>query len=597
MKEMILALILLPLVGAIGILLFGRANKSTGRTIALGVMFATLLLSLVVAFNDLTIAPGLGGSGEPRYATKILLLATGGTGDAVRGITFHVGVDGFNLGMVFLTGLLFPAALLITRTESSVNDWGFLFWLLVLQGLTFGAFLSFDLIVFYLFFELTLIPLFFMIGGWGGQHRIEAATKMFLYGITGSLFTLGGMVGASLALGGMEKGTDFSIPRLAAEASSKDLVMEKAIGEVERARKAMNQARGEEEITRARGALEEKEAEVKKQKDRAAQWTNWQAILFFMLMAGFAVKIPLVPLHFWQPLAYREAPPMLTAILSGVLAKLGLFGVVRIVLPLLPDASVQLATPVLGTLAVISILYGALSALGASNMRSLFAYSSISHLGFCLLGLVGLNQTGITGGVFQMLNHGITTGGLFLLIAALLERYPHAEIHIFGGFAKKYHAMGVLAVVLILSSVGLPGLNGFVGEVLSLMGMYAAGVDGRQLAVMASLGLILGAWYSLTFLMRVFFGEEKTPTPLSGRQAGDLTRVETVAFAPIALLCFLLGLFPQTVLGQIEPDSKKLAGSLVHARSRVTGLPVPMAAPESHPVPAPAHTPHGTAHE
>jgi len=601
MKESILALILIPFVSAIGILLFGKSSKANARSIASGSMVLTLLLSLFIVWWDLSLSSGDVGGAEPRGQTRILLLGTGGSGDLVRGINFHVGVDGFNLGMIFLTGLLFPAALWIVRPESPANDWGFLFWLLVLQGLTFGAFLSYDLVVFYLFFELTLIPLFFMIGGWGGQHRIEAATKMFLYGITGSLFTLGGMVGASLALGGIEKGTDFSIPRLAAEASRRGQPIELAITEVEKARQALNRAKGETEILAARARFEAVEHALNKEKDMAAQWFNWQAILFFMLMAGFAVKIPVVPLHFWQPITYRESPPMLTAILSGVLAKLGLFGVVRIVLPILPEASVHLATPVLGTLAVIGILYGALSALGAANMRLMFAYSSISHLGFCLLGLVCLNQTGITGGVFQMLNHGITTGGLFLIVAALLERYPHDEMPIFGGFAKKYPAMGAVAMILILSSVGLPGLNGFVGEIISLMGMYAQGAEGRQLAVLASFGLIFGAWYALTFMMRVFFGEEKTPAAIAGRQVGDLNRVERFTLYPLVVLCFVLGLFPRLFLGQIEPDSKRLAHTLEEARARITGTaPVgPVAqthGPATSAHSAPSQTNHGEAH-
>lgn len=368
-----------------------------------------------------------------------------------------------------------------------------------------------------------------------------------------------------------------------------------AVKHVEDARKvmALSSGKGEKELLVAKGKFEEAEHALENEKAMAAQWSNWQAILFFMLVAGFAVKIPVVPVHFWQPLAYREAPPMLTALLSAVLAKMGLFGVVRIVLPLLPEASVNLATPVLGTLAVISILYGALSALGANNIRNMLAYSSISHLGFCLLGMVCLNQTGITGGVFQMINHGITTGGLFLLVAALLERYPSAEMHVYGGFAKKYHAMGFVAMILVLSSVGLPGLNGFVGEVLSILGMYAQGIDGRQLAVLSTFGLILGAWYALNFMMRVFFGEEKNPNPIAGRQAGDLNSNEKLALYPIVCLCVVLGLFPRLFLGQIEPDSKRLSDSLEEARSRVTGT-APIG-PVAH-APSLPKTNHGEAH-
>ena len=569
MKEALLALIGIPLFGALLTLLTARHNRDRARTIAMASTGLTLLISLGLVFADLAGAAGV--PGQFHGETRRLLLGTGNSPESMRGISFHIGLDGISLGLVFLTGLLFPAALFLTRKEANINDWGFLAWYQLLQGLTFGAFLSLDLILFYVFFELTLIPLFFMIGGWGGSMKIEAATKMFLYGLTGSLFTLGGIVGASLALGGMEKGCDFSIPRLVQVAKDRGKPLEELITRVEKTREALKNTKTDLENKTAQAKFDEAEHELLQKRNAASHWLNWQTVLFLMLMAGFAVKIPIIPVHFWQPMAYREAPIALTVVLSAVLAKMGLFGVVRIVLPLLPEASVRLATPVLGTLATIGILYGGLAALGASNIRTMLAFSSISHLGFCLLGMVSLNETGLSAGVLQMVNHGITTGGLWLFALILLERFPSLEIHTFSGMAGRFKAMGVVAVLLTLSSVGLPGLNSFVGEILSLMGMYAQGPDGRQLAVLASLGLILGAWYMLNFLLRVFYGDERVPASLPGREAIDLSGRELAVFVPIIGLCFFLGLSPQTALKRISADTKPLAAELGEARHRAAG--------------------------
>jgi len=569
MKEALLALIGIPLLGALLTLLTARSNRDWARTIALASTGLTFLISVALVLADMAGAAGV--AGQYHGETRRLILGTGGSPESLRGISFHIGIDGISLGLVFLTGLLFPAALFLTRKEANINDWGFLAWYQVLQALTFGAFLSLDLILFYVFFELTLIPLFFMIGGWGGSMKIEAATKMFLYGLTGSLFTLGGIVGASLALGGMEKGCDFSIPRLVQVAKDRGKPMEELIDRVEKSREALKHTKTDLENKTAQAKFDEAEHELLQKRNAASHWLNWQTVLFLMLMAGFAVKIPIIPVHFWQPMAYREAPIALTVVLSAVLAKMGLFGVARIVLPLLPEASVRLATPVLGTLATIGILYGGLAALGASNIRTMLAFSSISHLGFCLLGMVSLNETGLSAGVLQMVNHGITTGGLWLLALILLERFPTLEIHTFSGMGGRFKAMGVVAVLLTLSSVGLPGLNSFVGEILSLMGMYAQGSDGRQLAVLASLGLILGAWYMLNFLLRVFYGDERIPASVPGRVACDLSRRELSVFVPMIGLCFLLGLAPQVFLKRISADTHAVAAELSEAQFRATG--------------------------
>jgi NADH-quinone oxidoreductase subunit M len=276
-------------------------------------------------------------------------------------------------------------------------------------------------------------------------------------------------------------------------------------------------------------------------------------------MVGFAVKVPLVPLHTWLPLAHVEAPTAGSVDLAGVLLKIGAYGFLRLCIPLAPDVSLTLGLPMISTLAVIGIIYGALCAYAQDDIKRLVAYSSVSHLGLCMLGMFALNAAGISGSLMQMINHGLSTAGLFLLVGMLYERYHTRKVRDYGGMATRLPLLGAFMTFIVLTSVGLPGLNGFIGEALSLFGVYQGQQSRGQwpiYAVLGAIGMFLGAWYLLTMLMRVFFGPmREPPVPHEPHDPiTDLTLRELITIVPIAIFCVLIGIFPQPVLTTAQPD-------------------------------------------
>jgi NADH-quinone oxidoreductase subunit M len=374
---------------------------------------------------------------------------------------------------------------------------------LILETGMLGAFCAFDLLLFYVFFEFTLVPLFFLIAIWGGSDRARASVRFFIYTLTGSLVTFLGIVALAWSvLDQYALETPFSIPDMA---------------------RAM-----------AASPLPE----------------STQIAIFLALSAGFMIKVPFVPFHTWLPLAHVEAPTAGSVLLAGVLLKLGTYGFLRLCLPLLPAACVTVGVPLIATLSVIGILYGALCALVQSDIKRLVAYSSVSHLGFCMLGVFALNVEGISGGVLQMINHGLSTGALFLLVGALYDRYHTRQLTELGGLAKRLPLLTILMVFICLSSIGLPGLNGFVGEFLSLIGMFKLH---PVYAVIGTAGVVLGAWYLLTMLERGFFGPLREPEAYSAG-VRDLDVREFTMLAPIAALCLWIGVAPNHVLDTIRPD-------------------------------------------
>ncbi|GIX04192.1 MAG: hypothetical protein KatS3mg114_0061 [Planctomycetaceae bacterium] len=278
-----------------------------------------------------------------------------------------------------------------------------------------------------------------------------------------------------------------------------------------------------------------------------------QIPLFWMVVAGFLVKVPVFPWHTWLPLAHVEAPTAGSVLLAGVLLKLGTYGMLRLCLPLLPDATRLSGVPWLGALAVVGIIYGSLCALAQQDIKRLVAYSSVAHLGFCVLGLMALNPVGLTGSVLQMINHGLSTGGLFCLVGTLYERYHTRHLADLGGLASRFPRLGVLMTWIALASIGLPGMNGFVGEMLSLAGMFqATHTQGMLYAALGATGVILGAWYLLNVLRIAFFGTIREPA--TDHPISDLNLREMLALFPLAALCLLLGIFPQPLINLIEPD-------------------------------------------
>jgi NADH-quinone oxidoreductase subunit M len=334
-------------------------------------------------------------------------------------------------------------------------------------------------------------------------------------------------------------------------------------------------------------------------------WRTVQMYAFAAMMVGFAIKVPLVPVHTWLPLAHVEAPTAGSVLLAGVLLKLGSYGFLRLCVPLTPDASLALGVPLIGTLAVIGILYGATCAIAQDDMKKLVAYSSVSHMGLCLLGLFALNEIGLTGSLVQMINHGLSTGGMFLLVGMLYERYHTRKMADYGGMGAKLKLMATFFVFIGMAGIGLPGLNGFIGEVLVLFGMYdfqgnytTGPVNGRLLVTLATFGAVLGAWYTLTLLLRVFFGPFKEPAhggahaPAEHGDHGagtvpDLNARELFTIVPIAALCLFIGMYPQPLLNSVKPDVAYVARIAGGARERADKL----ARGDSSPTPVAAAAP------
>jgi NADH-quinone oxidoreductase subunit M len=405
-------------------------------------------------------------------------------------------------------------------------------WLLLLQTAMTGVFLAFDLILFYVFFELTLVPLFFLIGIWGGTMRREASRKFFLYTLAGSLITLLGALAVVLICYAHSGGNrlTFAIPELV------DTVQKFLAG---------GQA----------GSFYGRDV---------------QTYIFLALSLGFAIKVPIFPLHTWLPLAHTEAPTAGSVLLAGVLLKLGTYGFLRLCLPLTPDAVVTVGVPLIGTLASIGVIYGALCAYAQTDIKKMVAYSSVSHLGVCMLGLFALNAAGLTGGLLQMINHGLSTGGLFLLVGMLYDRYHTREMANYSGMAARLKLLAAFMVFICLTSVGMPGLNGFVGEMLVLAGVYdlrAPTASGYDFAIVLAIGIVLGAWYLFTMLMRVFFGSLKEPDT-HGHEVDDLNGRDLATIVPVMGLCLLLGVWPQPVIDTTRADIGVVVRILDQAKLR-----------------------------
>lgn len=409
------------------------------------------------------------------------------------GVRYAVGVDGISLFLVLLTTFLVPLCVLASWRYITDRVKAYMICFLLLESAMIGTFCALDVFIFYLFWEAMLVPMYLIIGVWGGPRRIYAAVKFFLYTMVGSVLMLVAIMV-----------TYFQLP--AAERSF-DLFAWYQAG-----------------VT--------------------PQMQIWCFLAFAL---AFAIKVPMFPFHTWLPDAHVEAPTAGSVILAGVLLKMGTYGFVRFAMPLYPDAALTLA-PLMAALAVIGIVYGALVAMAQKDVKKLVAYSSVSHLGFVMLGLFAFNATGVAGGVLQMVNHGLSTGALFLLVGVLYERRHTRMIADFGGIAKVMPAFAVIFMITTLSSIGLPGTNGFIGEFLILLGAFE---HHRALTVVATSGVVLAACYMLWMVQRVFFGPVKHE---ANRDLPDLNLREWAYLLPIVLFIFWIGLYPQTFLRKMEPS-------------------------------------------
>ncbi|MSU76529.1 MAG: NADH-quinone oxidoreductase subunit M [Gemmataceae bacterium] len=532
-QTLLLILIFLPVAAAVLVACLGPARAQLVRQISLLASVAGAVIALVIAIGFISnrdhakqihrfepmFVPG--NTTDAPHATTWNLIDLNMGSEASKdknapklgAIQFFVGVDGLNIWLVVLTAILMVSSILISWNAIDERVHEFHAWLFVLNFGMVGVFLAFDIILFYVFFELTLVPLFFLIGIWGGPERRYAARKFFIYTLAGSVLTFLGLLAVVVVCyqQAVPHELTFSIPEL---------------------------------VTRFNHLLESAPASER------AFYASFQFWVFLAMMAGFAIKVPLFPVHTWLPLAHVEAPTAGSVLLAGVLLKMGTYGFMRLCLPLAPDASITVGVPVIGTLSVIGILYGAFCARAQDDIKKLVAYSSVSHLGFCTLGMFALNSAGLTGSLMQMINHGLSTGALFLIVGMIYERYHTRMIGDYGGLGSKLKVISFCMVFVSLSSVGLPGLNGFVGEALIFFGMY----DLRPvLAILGTGGIILGAWYLMSMLRQVFFGELKEPDT-HGHEVHDINAREVAALAPLLVLCLLLGVYPQPVLNSVKPD-------------------------------------------
>ena len=542
-RIMLIALLAVPAVVAVVVALLGARGTLIRRlSLAATLVNLALTVALVVDFAGLpreagqppakTFQPEMVPGADPAnpHATTWSIIDFGTLG----AVQFYIGVDGINLWLIVLTSVLMVSAVLVSWKAVGERLNEYYAWLLLLGTGLLGVFLSFDVILFYVFFELTLVPLFFLIGIWGGPERRHAARKFFIYTLTGSVIFFLALLAVVVACyqksPGGPRALTFSIPELV-----------RIVNE--------NLARN--------------------LPDDRAFWQSFQVWIFLAMFAGFAIKVPLFPLHTWLPLAHVEAPTAGSVLLAGVLLKMGTYGFLRLALPLTPDACLSIGVPLIGTLAVVGIIYGALCALAQDDFKKLVAYSSVSHLGFCMLGMFALNQAGLTGSLLQMINHGLSTGGLFLLVGMLYERYHTRQMGEYSGMASKLKLLAFCMVFISLSSIGLPGLNGFVGEALVFFGMF----DVRPaLAIVGTAGILLGAWYLLTLLQRVYFGPLKEPEH-AGHGILDLDWREVATLAPIMGLCLFLGVYPQPVIDVASQDLAIVA-HIVQKRSDEGVFPV-----------------------
>lgn len=481
---MLTLLIVIPLITALIVLL---NTESLARPIALVGSTITGILSLIVLFEFDATDAGY------QFVTDVQWIPA-------LGINWTLGVDGISLWLVVLAGLLFPIAILTTSAHHDKRQ--FYFHLLGLQAGSLGAFLAIDLFLFFAFFEIVLVPMYFLIGGWGHGDRVYAALKFFLYTMAASALMLVGI----LALGILTRdGTLFSFD----------------IRDIETALDS--------------GAV--------------GSTARWLILISFVL--AFAVKVPVFPIHTWLPNAHTEAPTAGSVILAGVMLKLGTYGLIRFGLGLFPEETIALA-PLFLTLGVIGIIYGAAVATVQTDLKKLVAYSSVAHMGFIVLGIFAFNSQGLNGAVVQMINHGISTGALFILVGWMYDRLKTREISQMSGLQKSAPVFAGVMTLVVLSSIGLPGLNGFVGEFLILLGTFSAA---RWWAVVATAGVILAALYLLWAYQRTFHGSPAgTEGAASDKVLKDLSVKEILGIAPLLAVIVFFGVYPTFMLDRIEPS-------------------------------------------
>jgi NADH-quinone oxidoreductase subunit M len=521
------AIVLLPAFGALAVALVPRSRSEVLRDVAVLFSVATgaLTLWLLAAFDKHD--PGFQFESNRSWVADF-------------GISWHVGVDGISLFLVVLTGILFPIALLATAPDHDAKP--YYAWLLLLEAGCLGVFVSLDLFMFFVMFEIVLVPMYFLIGGWGYANRVYAALKFFLFTMFGSALMLVGIVAlAYLHRDAVQDERRAEAQQILVDSDGDPSPAQQE--EIDRLREGVPLSFDLVEIAEGRTVLDH---------SSSANPADWAAArwIFLAFAIAFAVKVPLFPVHTWLPDAHTEAPTAGSVILAGVLLKLGTYGLVRFGLYLFPDAA-NFFAPALVTLGVIGIIYGAVVATMQKDLKRLVAYSSVAHLGFIVLGTFAITTQGLQGGLMQNINHGLSTGALFLLVGFISDRRHTREIAHLKGLQKAAPIFAAVFTLVMLSSIGLPGLNGFVGEFLVLIGSF---LTRRWWTVVAAAGVILAALYLLWAYQRVFHG---TPDD-DNRTFPEITWKEGMVMAPLVALIVFLGIYPQPVLERMQPSVDRL---------------------------------------
>ena len=480
---MLTLIVFLPLAGALLLVFIPSRKVEALRMFALGVSIAVFILSLILYFRFDS------GSGLPQFVEEQSWLGSG--------IRYHVGVDGISLVFVILTAFLMPVSLLSSRHSIGERVKEFSFFMLLLETGILGVFVSLNIFLFYVFWEGMLIPMYFIIGIWGGRRKAYATMKFVLITMFGSLMMLAAILVLYVQFHRATGVYSFNI------LDYRGLVLQPGM----------------------------------------------ETVLFLAFALAFAVKIPLFPLHTWLPDAHVEAPTAGSVLLAAILLKMGAYGFIRFALPLFPNAAARFV-PWLSVLAVVGIVYGGLMALAQKDMKSLVAYSSISHMGLVMLAVFSLNVEALEGALFQMVSHGISTGALFLCVGLLYERSHTRMIEDYGGVSRTMPVFSALFLITVLSSMGLPGLSGFVGEILCFFGIFSVH---KTLAILAIGTVILSAAYLLGLFRRVMQG------PVVGEAVSafkDLSRTELIYLVPLIILMFWLGLAPASLLKRVDASAR-----------------------------------------
>jgi NADH-quinone oxidoreductase subunit M len=485
-------LLVVPIIGSVIILFINKEKSQLIKNVGLVVSLTAFIISLIIYFNFNY------QSNEFQFVNKF---------NWIKGlnINYHVGIDGLSMLLILLTTFLTPLTLISSWNgiKSKVKE--FTFFMLFLELGMLGVFSSLDMFLFYVFWEAMLIPMYFIIGIWGGERRIYASLKFFIYTMAGSLLMLVAIIWLVVYSADMLGGFTTNLLDLYKTGPTIDRTI--------------------------------------------------QGFLFLAFALSFAIKVPLFPFHTWLPDAHVEAPTAGSVILAGVLLKMGTYGFLRFNLPLFPQASLDYAG-LISVLAVIGIIYGALVAMVQTDMKKLVAYSSVSHLGFVMLGIFALNQESVQGAVIQMVNHGLSTGALFLLVGMIYERTHTRKIVDYGGIAKVVPFFSFALLFTSLSSIGLPGLNGFVGEFLILTGAFKSTVlNSWWFTVFAATGVIFAAVYLLWMYKKVVFGEV---TNANMNSVTDLNFREKLILVPIFIFIVWIGIYPSTFLKVSEKSSEKV---------------------------------------